>query len=103
MTSVAYSTAAANGRERIADVADFVFDNGAPPGDAVATLASGLTAGPVSTVLGAALLNAFLVEVAADLEKQGHPAPVYQSANMPGAVENNAKLTERYKARNPHL
>ncbi len=103
VTSVAYSTAAANGRERIADVADFVFDNGAPPGDAVATLASGLTAGPVSTVLGAALLNAFLVEVAADLEKQGHPAPVYQSANMPGAVENNAKLTERYKARNPHL
>ncbi|HWJ75667.1 MAG TPA: sugar isomerase domain-containing protein [Kaistia sp.] len=103
VTSVAYSTAAANGRERLADLGDFVLDTGAPPGDAVSTIRDGVTAGPVSTVLGAALLNALLVAVASDLERQGHPAPVYLSANMPGAAENNAKLTEIYKARNPHL
>lgn len=102
-TSVAYSSAAANGRERLADVADFVVDTGAPPGDAVAAIREGVAAGPVSTVLGAALLNALLVEVAAGLERQGHAAPVYRSANMPGAAENNARLTELYKARNPHL
>ncbi len=103
VTSVAYSTAAAHGRERLADLGDFVLDTGAPPGDAIATIRADATAGPVSTVLGAALLNALLVEVAVDLERKGHPAPVYLSANMPGAAENNAKLTEIYKARNPHL
>lgn len=103
ITSVAYSTAAAKGRDRLADLADFVLDTGAPPGDAVTTVAAGKTAGPVSTVIGAALLNALLVEVATDLEKHGHAAPVYLSANMPGAAENNVKLTETYKARNPHL
>mgnify|MGYP001809664755 CR=1 FL=1 len=103
VTSVAYSTAAAHGRERLADLGDFVLDTGAPPGDAIATIRADATAGPVSTVLGAALLNALLVEVAVDLERKGHPAPVYLSANMPGAAENNAKLTELYKARNPHL
>ena len=103
VTSIAYSTAAAHGRERLADLGDFVLDTGAPPGDAIAAIRDGVTAGPVSTVIGAALLNALLVEVAIDLEHNGHAAPVYLSANMPGAAENNAKLTEIYKARNPHL
>jgi uncharacterized phosphosugar-binding protein len=34
ITSESYSQAAANGRPRIADLADIVLDNGAPPGDA---------------------------------------------------------------------
>ena len=35
ITSIAYSTAIANGRRRLAEVADIVLDNGLPPGDAV--------------------------------------------------------------------
>jgi len=103
VTSLAYSTAAAKGRQRLADVADVVLDTGAPPGDAIAPLGGGLFAGPVSTIIGAAFLNAVLVQCAANLIAGGREAPVYRSANMPGAVEHNLRLAERYAARNPHL
>lgn len=103
MTSVAYSVAAAKGRERLADVADTVIDTGAPPGDAAIAIDGDLRAGPVSTVIAAGLLNAVLVQVASNLVESGLEAPVYVSANMPGAVERNRELAELYRARNPHL
>ena len=103
ITSIAYSTAIANGRRRLADIADIVLDNGLPPGDAVIDLpGSGLKVGPVSTAIGATVLNAILAEVAAELAKVGDP-PVYLSANMPGAKETNQKLVKKYRPRNPHL
>ena len=103
VTSLAYSTAAANGRQRLADVSDVVIDSGAPAGDAVVPIDDEVSAGPVSTLLGAAMLNAVLVQAAADLAERGLEAPVYRSANMPGANEHNRRLVERYRARNPHL
>ncbi|WP_448954413.1 sugar isomerase domain-containing protein [Labrys neptuniae] len=104
VTSVAYSSEAAKGRPRLADVADIVLDNGAPPGDAsVALPDSDMRAGPVSTSIGAALLNAVFAEAAARLQAKGGNAPVYRSANMPGAAEINAGLIARYRPRNPHL
>ncbi len=103
VTSDAYSRMAAQGRERLPDVADIVIDNGAPPGDAVVALADGRRAGPVSTAIGAAILNAVLVEAAARLLAAGGDPPVYVSANMPGAAERNAALFARYRGRNPHL
>ena len=104
ITSEAYSREAARGRARLADIADIVLDNGAPPGDAtVAVAGSALKVGPVSTSIGAALMNAVLVEAAARLQSSGKGAPIYLSANMPGASENNAALVERYRPRNPHL
>lgn len=103
LTSVAYSAAAARGRERLADVADIVLDNGIPAGDAITALPGGnLRTGPASTVIGAALLNAVMVDVAAELATEGTP-PVYLSANMPGADEHNRELVARYRKRNPHL
>ncbi|AJD43220.1 SIS domain-containing protein [Rhizobium sp. SEMIA 4085] len=103
VTSVAYSSAIANGRRRLADIADVVLDNGLPPGDAVLDLAgSGLKVGPVSTAVGATVLNAIFAEVASALSKSGD-APVYLSANMPGAAEVNQRLVKKYRPRNPHL
>ncbi len=103
LTSVAYSAAVANGRTRLADLADIVFDNGLPPGDAVVDLpGSALKTGPVSTAVGAAILNALFADVAAELAKSGNP-PVYLSANMPGAKEINQELVRKYRPRNPHL
>lgn len=103
ITSETYSRQAANGRVRLAEVADIVLDNGAPSGDAtVAVPGSDLRVGPVSTSIGAALLNAVLVEVASRLQADAK-APIYLSANMPGAAENNAALIKRYRPRNPHL
>ncbi|SNY90205.1 Uncharacterized protein, contains SIS (Sugar ISomerase) phosphosugar binding domain [Cohaesibacter sp. ES.047] len=103
LTSLDYSTASANGRQRLADLADIVIDNGAPPGDAIMSIpGSALKVGPVSTAIGMTILNAIFVEVATQLASDGD-APIYLSANMPGAKEINQKLVERYRARNPHL
>ncbi|WP_163848704.1 SIS domain-containing protein [Pseudooceanicola aestuarii] len=103
LTSLDYSTAAAKGRTRLADLADIVIDNGIEAGDAIAALpGTDLRAGPASTVVGAAILNAVVVEVAQALAQDGDP-PVFRSANMDGAAENNARLVARYRDRNPHL
>ncbi len=103
LTSLAYSTAAARGRIRIADIADVVIDNGLPPGDAMTELpGTELRAGPGSTVIGAALLQALFAEVAGRLAPEA-PPPIYLSANMPGAEEHNRGLIERFGRLNPHL
>jgi uncharacterized phosphosugar-binding protein len=104
VTSQAYSARVAAGRERLADVASIVLDNKAPPGDACVELAAdGIRAGPISTVVGATLLNALLIEASARLVADGVEPPIYVSANMPGAAARNAALVARYRARNPHL
>lgn len=103
VTSQAYSRQAAQGRERLADVASIVLDNRVPPGDASVTLAGQVRAGPLSTIAGAALLNAMLVEASARLIAGGGEPPVYISANLPGGAERNAALVARFRARNPHL
>ena len=103
ITSVAYSTASAKGGTRLADLADIVLDNGSPPGDAILDVpGSDLKVGPISTAIGVSILNAILAEVAARLSADGN-APIYLSANMPGAKEINEKLVERFRPRNPHL
>jgi len=103
VTSLAYSTVAAKGRERLADLADIVLDNGAPPGDAVLDVpGSDLKVGPVSTAIGTAIMNAVLAEVATQLAHDGD-APIYLSANMAGAEDINRKLVQRFRGRNPHL
>jgi uncharacterized phosphosugar-binding protein len=103
ITSLSYSTSAAKGGTRLADLADVVLDNGAPPGDAVLSLPdSEQKVGPVSTAIGAAIINAILAGAAARLSANGD-APVYRSANMPGAGDINARLVERFRPRNPHL
>ncbi len=103
ITSLAYSAAIANGRRRLADIADIVFDNGLPPGDALVDLpGTDLKVGPASTAIGATLLNAIFAEVASQLSGDGDP-PVYRSANMPGAKDINQRLVDIYRPRNPHL
>ncbi|WP_092499724.1 SIS domain-containing protein [Faunimonas pinastri] len=103
VTSEIYSRAAANGRERLAEVADIVLDNKGPAGDAVVDLGGGLRTAPISTVVGAAILNGLLAEAAQRLTAAGEDVPVYISANMPGAAERNSELVERFRSRNPHL
>jgi uncharacterized phosphosugar-binding protein len=89
--------------KRLADYADIVIDNGGIPGDALVEVhASGLKAGPLSTVAGAFILNAILVEAIHRLGQTETP-PVYISANMPGAAEHNSTMIARYRSRNPHL
>jgi uncharacterized phosphosugar-binding protein len=104
VTSEAYSRQAAAGRERLADIADVTLDNGTVPGDAGFHAAPGVPpVGPLSTIIGAAILNALLAETVSRLGAAGIAAPVYISANMPNAKARSAALVERYRPRNPHL
>lgn len=103
LTSRAYSEAAARGRPTLASRADIVIDNALPPGDALVDLpGTALRAGPGSTAVGAGLLQALFAEAAARLARDGTP-PIFLSANMPGAADNNRDLVARYGPRNPHL
>lgn len=106
VVSLAYSTSLTprvHGKKLI-DLADITLDNQGPAGDAIIDIIpNGLRAGPISTVTGAFLLNAVLVEAMQRMVDAGQTPPVYISANMPGAAEHNAALVERYRRRNPHL
>ena len=107
-TVIAVSSAAAyaaatsrhsSGR-KLAEVSDLVVDSRVPVGDAVVAL-DGLDArvGAVSTALGAALMNAIMVEAADRLRRAGSTPPVLVSMNVPGGDEHNRALTERYRPR----
>lgn len=90
--------------KKLPDVADIVIDNHGPPGDALVEVSqTGLRAGPISTIAGAFILNAILVEAVARIAQEDQFLPVYISANIPGANEHNARLLSRYRTRNPHL
>lgn len=97
-------TPAGSTGQKLADIADIVFDNQGVPGDALVEIGdAGLRVGPSSTIAGAFILNAVLTEATWRLEARGHEPPIYISGNMPGAAEHNAALVEKYRARNPHL
>ncbi|MCX7992113.1 MAG: SIS domain-containing protein [Fimbriimonadales bacterium] len=85
---------------RLFEVADLVIDNGAPAGDAVVQLEGfPQPVAPVSTVLGAALVNAIVAEACAILVERGVAPPVFMSANLDGGDAHNARLMGRYKGR----
>ncbi|HVZ66034.1 MAG TPA: sugar isomerase domain-containing protein [Lacunisphaera sp.] len=111
LTCVEMSKAASTvypGGKKLHEIADYVLDNGGVPGDAIvdvglapADLPAGATAkaGPTSTLIGATLLNLLSLEVLDWLKAGGHPLPVLRSQNLPGAIEHNRALGQKYKGR----
>jgi uncharacterized phosphosugar-binding protein len=83
---------------RLHELADVVIDNRCPPGDAAVTLASGDRVGPLTTVVGAAVVAALCARVAELLGEQGHRPPVLASQNLDGraVAERNAELVRPY-------
>lgn len=79
------------------ELGEVVLDTGAPPGDACLSF-EGLDAkaGALSTVLGAALMNAVMVEAIQDILDKGGNPPVLKSANLDGSDEYNARVIARY-------
>lgn len=69
--------------KRLMDVADIVLDNFCPVGEALVKL-EGLPqpVGPASTILAAYILDALVVQVAANLLERGITPPVRWSANV---------------------
>ncbi|MFN3690161.1 MAG: sugar isomerase domain-containing protein [Fimbriimonadales bacterium] len=103
LTSLAYSQSVSPRSStgyRLFEVADLTIDNGAPAGDAIVLLEGfPQPVSPVSTVLGAALVNAIIAEACAILLERGVPPPVFMSANLDGGDAHNARLMERYRGR----
>jgi len=104
ITSRTYARAVQRPGPRLHDVVDVVIDNHCPPGDALVRLADDLPpVGPVSTVVGLALLNTLLVESCALQLARGERPEVFLSANMPGAAAHNERAVAALSARVPHL
>jgi uncharacterized phosphosugar-binding protein len=80
-------------------VADHVLDNGGVPGDAIMRVNDTVSSGPTSTFIGCSLLNWLMLSVMEWLNERGHPLPVLRSQNIPGAIEHNRAVGERYKHR----
>jgi len=91
LTAVQYSrTLAARHSSglRLFEVADIVLDNLGQPGDACLVFQeSGIRSGATSTVIGAAVLNAVVVETIALIARMGVKPPVFISANIAGPDE----------------
>jgi len=86
---------------KLCDVADLVIDTGVPKGDGLVDVAPGAPkAGPASTVVTAALINAVLVEVVKRLREAGAEPPIFISGNVGGDRHNEA-LMRKYAHRIP--
>lgn len=102
LTNVTYSKSTSSRHstgKRLCEVADVVIDNHGDIGDASCTI-EGIPqkVGPTSTVVGATILNAIVVEVCKNLIENGieYP-PIFYSANLDGGDELNQALFEKYQ------
>lgn len=89
--------------KKLYELGDVVLDSQAPAGDACITF-SGMApkAGALSTILGAAILNAVMVEAIQYMLDHGFEPPVLMSANLDGSETHNEKVIRRY-SRLPNL
>lgn len=103
ITSMDYSTQVRSKHssgKRLFEIADITIDNCGPLGDASQTLPGvGPKAGPVTTILNAAILNSMLVELVARLAERGVEPPVFTSANLDADLAKNAEYARRYAPR----
>jgi uncharacterized phosphosugar-binding protein len=83
--------------KKLYELGTIVLDSQVPAGDASMTY-PGLVpkAGALSTILGAAILNAVMVETTQYLLDHGYEPPVMMSANLDGSEAHNEKVIRRY-------
>ena len=101
LTNVKYSSSVDSRHpsgKRLFEVADCVIDNCGSVGDAEISI-DGLPEkiGPTSTVVGAALMNAVIIDSVEKMIGEGIIPPVFMSANIDGGTEHNYKILEEYK------
>jgi uncharacterized phosphosugar-binding protein len=107
LTSIAHSQSVASRHPRglkLMDIADYVIDNCGVIGDAVVPLeGTDQFSGSTSTVVGAALMNALVVETARALLALGREAPIFRSANLDGSERSNQRWMDHYSSRLMYL
>lgn len=90
--------------KKLHDVADIVLDNSVCHGDAaVAIEGSDMRVGPISTISSCMIAQSIVTQADEFLWKDGVTPPVYVSGNIPGGMERNQALIDRYMPRNKHL
>jgi uncharacterized phosphosugar-binding protein len=102
ITSVQHSTgveARHPSGKRLADLADVTLDNGAPFGDTLLAMPDGTSAGAVSSLSAALLVQMVVAESVRLLLDSGTTPPVYVSNNVPGGHARNMELEARYEGR----
>ncbi len=83
--------------KKLYELGDVVLDSQVPAGDACITFPEmAPKAGALSTILGAAILNAVMVETIQYLLVHGFEPPVLMSANLDGSEAHNEKVIQRY-------
>ena len=106
LTSLAHSSSV-SGRNalglRLFETADLVLDNGGIPGDAAIQFSDGAFAGPTSTAVGAAMLQALICRVKEICLEEGQPPDFFVSSNIDGGDAINDRLIEKYQGRIPGL
>ena len=88
---------------RLFEAADLVLDNGGVLGDASWQAADGSMAGPTSTAVGAAMLQAIVCRVKELSLEEGFEADYFKSSNVDGGDEWNDRLIEKYREQIPGL
>jgi uncharacterized phosphosugar-binding protein len=102
LTSLAMSSTAKTVHpdgQRLHEIAHHLLDNGGVPGDTVMALTEQIATGPTSTFIGCSLLNWLMLSTMEWLKANGHDLPVLRSQNIPGAIEHNRAVGEKYKHR----
>ncbi|GGF29370.1 hypothetical protein GCM10010954_30630 [Halobacillus andaensis] len=103
MLSMEYSTTQPSRHvsgKRLEDVVDAVIDTQVPLGDALLKEEGIPQAfGPLSSVVGVALIQDLLAKTVVHLKEMGEEPPVFMSGNLDGVDEHNRKLVEKYKHR----
>jgi uncharacterized phosphosugar-binding protein len=99
VTSIAHATSQASrhssGRH-LHEVVDLVIDNGAPAGDCAVRLANSVPVGPLSGVLGAAIMQSLVVGAGDRLLADGIEPPIFRSGNVDGGREVSQRLLDQY-------
>jgi uncharacterized phosphosugar-binding protein len=103
LTSVTHSSSVSSRHPRgmkLMDFADYVIDNCGVIGDAAVRMdGTDQFTGPTSTVVGAALMNALVVETSRVLLMRGLEAPIFRSANLDGSERSNQYWMDHYSSR----
>ncbi len=102
VTSLAHSqsvTSRHSSGKKLYELGDVVLDTGVPAGDACMSFTGmDVKAGAASTVLGAALMNAVMVEAIQHILDKGGEPPVLVSGNLDGGQEHNARVMAGYES-----
>jgi uncharacterized phosphosugar-binding protein len=79
------------------EIGDVVIDSHTPSGDTAMSFPNSLVkAGALSTILGAAIMNAVMVDAIQNMLDKGYEPPVLISSNLDGSDKHNQDIMEKY-------